>query len=144
MHARIRGEHPAKYIFMSAKARAKKRGIFFSLSIADVENAIPKDRKCPILEIPLNIEKSRPTKNSMSLDRIIPSRGYVPGNIAIISYKANTIKNDQTDPEVFRKIADWLESHSRTPNLGSVDHDSQPMGICPRYFFTKRLKSLPG
>jgi hypothetical protein len=45
----------------------------------------------------------------MSLDRIKPELGYVLGNIAIISHLANTIKQNCTDPEVFRRLADYVE-----------------------------------
>ena len=48
-----------------------------------------------------------------SIDRIIPSLGYVPGNVAVISLAANRIKSDCTDPAVFRRVADWLEEQIR-------------------------------
>lgn len=35
----------------------------------------------------------------MSLDRIDPRKGYVKGNVWIISYRANLIKNDGTAEE---------------------------------------------
>lgn len=45
----------------------------------------------------------------MSLDRIDIHKGYIPGNIAIISYRANNIKNDGTW-EKHQKIADFIKS----------------------------------
>jgi len=36
------------------------------------------------------------------------SLGYVPGNIAVISHFANTMKQNCTDSEVFRRLADYL------------------------------------
>lgn len=44
----------------------------------------------------------------MSLDRIVPSLGYVPGNVAVISHRANRIKSDATADEL-RAVADWLD-----------------------------------
>ena len=49
---------------------------------------------------------------SPSLDRQIPKLGYVQGNVAVISHKANSLKNDCTDPSVFRRLADWMESRA--------------------------------
>lgn len=73
--------------------------MLFTITPADIEAVYPKDGKCPVLGIDLT---------TPSLDKIIPALGYVPGNIAVISMKANMLKGDETDPEVFRKIADWL------------------------------------
>jgi hypothetical protein len=38
--------------------------------------------------------------NSPSLDRIDPSKGYVKGNVWIVSHRGNTIKNDATHDEL--------------------------------------------
>lgn len=46
--------------------------------------------------------------DSYSLDRIDSSRGYVKGNIWVISLRANRIKNDSTVEEL-RLIADKVE-----------------------------------
>ncbi len=43
-----------------------------------------------------------------TLDRIIPSRGYVRGNIAVISFRANFLKRDATLDEL-RKIIRYIE-----------------------------------
>lgn len=37
---------------------------------------------------------------SPSLDKIIPSLGYVPGNVLVISWRANRIKCDATANEL--------------------------------------------
>jgi len=55
---------------------------------------------CPILGIPLIPGIGAQSPNSPSLDRIIPSLGYVKGNIAVISYRANAMKNDATIDEL--------------------------------------------
>ena len=52
---------------------------------------------CPVLGIPLDQDpkgKGERSDNSPSLDKFIPSLGYVKGNIHIISWRANHLKND--------------------------------------------------
>jgi len=50
-----------------------------------------------------------PKPESPTLDRFIPSKGYIKGNIAVISFRANRIRQNETDPNVFRQIAAWME-----------------------------------
>lgn len=92
-----------------AKIRANKCGVPFHITLHDL--IIPE--KCPVLGIPLvfgNFEKkTAPQDNSPSLDRIIPELGYVPGNIAVISHRANRLKNSGTAEE-HRLIFEWMES----------------------------------
>jgi hypothetical protein len=104
------GRTPERIFHQVAKARAKKYGIPFSITVADVRAVWPSDGRCPVLGIRLSRNVGRgPSANSPSLDRLFPERGYVPGNIAVISMRANLIKTSETDPSVFRKVADWLE-----------------------------------
>jgi hypothetical protein len=51
---------------------------------------------------------------SASIDRIVPEAGYVPENIAIISRRANSIKNEGTAEE-HRLIADWMDRNIPKP-----------------------------
>lgn len=87
-----------------ARARAKKLELPFTITIDDI--VIPNF--CPILGIELKKGEGKSHDNSPSLDRIIPSLGYVPGNIQVISYRANRIKNDATLDEL-RKLVAHLE-----------------------------------
>lgn len=49
---------------------------------------------CPILGLKLDKNIGRPGPNSPSIDRINNKKGYVIGNIRIISYHANELKNN--------------------------------------------------
>ncbi len=40
------------------------------------------------------------SSSSPSLDRIIPEKGYVKGNVIVVSNKANVIKNNATPEEI--------------------------------------------
>lgn len=87
---------PVASILNNAKCRAKDKGLEFTLTAADIH--IPEF--CPVLGIRLEPGKGVASPNSPSIDRINPHAGYVPGNVAIISYKANTIKSNATLAEV--------------------------------------------
>lgn len=97
-------KNPLKYMILHKKSQAKKMGIEFNLEEKDL--VLPEF--CPILGIPLYKSYGTITNNSYSIDRIDPSKGYVRGNVQVISARANTIKNNGT-PEELRKIADWME-----------------------------------
>jgi hypothetical protein len=65
---------------------------------------------CPLLNIELeykNHELSKMPKNYATLDKIDPSKGYVVGNIQILSQRANTLKSDATIDELKTLIANW-------------------------------------
>ncbi len=97
---------PRYEMWRCAKERARKRGIPFALDLEDV--VIPD--VCPALGIPLVVNgEGAPGDDSPSLDRIIPSKGYVKGNVQVISQKANRIKSDATPAEVL-KVAKFMET----------------------------------
>lgn len=91
----------------NARNRAKRFGLKFDLTRDDL--VIPK--RCPVLGIPLRVGRGRNshTDNSPSLDRVIPRKGYVRGNVIVISWRANRIKNNGTTEELMR-IAVFLKT----------------------------------
>ncbi len=96
-------------LFSSAKKRAKESKIEFNLEIEDIK--IPEN--CPILGLKLDVSINNssnraPRNNAPSIDRIDSSKGYIKGNIAIISYKANVLKKDGTSLEHI-KVAEFME-----------------------------------
>jgi hypothetical protein len=95
-----------KALIRAAKARAKKKGIPFDITIEDF--ILPE--KCPLLEIPLTVGYGSSQENSYSLDKIIPDLGYVKGNVWVISNKANMIKNNASLEEL-KLLVKNLETH---------------------------------
>jgi hypothetical protein len=53
--------------------------------------------------------------NQPSLDRVIPALGYVPGNVRVISFRANRLKQDATAEEV-AAILDYIRDNAPKPN----------------------------
>lgn len=96
-------------ILATRKAFAKKQNIPFELDV-DYLLSIAVD-KCPILNIDLSwCEKTKhPIANSPSIDKFVPELGYVKGNVAWISHKANSLKSDGT-LEQFKLLVHWMEN----------------------------------
>lgn len=87
-----------KVMYKSAKDRAKRDGLPFDIEIEDI--VIPE--KCPVFGIKLEVGDNYNKMNSPSLDKIIPEKGYVKGNIIVVSVKANTMKSNATIEEMKR------------------------------------------
>lgn len=87
---------PEKYIWAHVKSRTKKRGIEFTITPEDIR--IPE--RCPLLDIPLEFGTNKHKDASPSLDRLDNSKGYVPGNVWVISFAANTMKRDASIPDL--------------------------------------------
>ena len=95
--------HPLYDHYHNAKRRAKDLNLPFSIHHTDLR--IPE--YCPILGI--KIDRKDGFEHGPSLDRVNPSLGYVKGNVAVISMKANRMKGDASAEE-HRKIADYIDS----------------------------------
>ena len=94
-----------RLMWLSAKKRATRHGVVFTIQPEDI--VIPSH--CPVLGVKLVIAKGRFNATSPSLDRKDPSRGYVPGNVSVISFRANLIKNDATAEEL-EKVLNWMRT----------------------------------
>lgn len=91
--------------FRGKKANAVRRGVEWSLDFG----VLDWPTHCPILGIELDYFAEKANEGSLSFDRINPKLGYVNGNVQIISWRANRLKNDGTAAEL-RAIADYLDN----------------------------------
>lgn len=103
--SRYRENNPLGSLITRAKARAKKYDIEFNITIEDLD--FPEI--CPVLGVSLLQSKNKASDNSPSLDRIDNTKGYIKGNVRVISWKANRLKNDASLEEL-QKIVEDLES----------------------------------
>lgn len=106
----MRKRNPRAQLLRQARARAKKKGIEFSITLADV----PWADVCPVLGISLRYGGwggfgGKP--DSASLDRIDNTKGYVPGNVAVISDRANKLKGNATADEL-EAIVRWMRGEA--------------------------------
>lgn len=102
---RVKGESPSVKMFRRAKQRAKERNIDFDLDKSDV--VIPEF--CPIMGVKLenHVGTSGGRPNSPALDRIDNSKGYVKGNVLVVSHLANMMKSSATKEELIT-FAEWV------------------------------------
>lgn len=104
--------HPKQHWIIRAVSRAKKRAeltdVPFNITVTDIENIITD--RCPIFGSEFKFIGNKTSKaDSPSLDKVDPLKGYVVGNIEIISMKANVIKQNATSADIF-KVAEWLKT----------------------------------
>ena len=95
--------------FDSCRHRAKQNNVPFEITLQDLIDMFPFDNLCPILNFPFIWGTQSSKELSPSVDRMIPSKGYVKGNINFISYKANRIKSDST-LEILEKIIKYMKA----------------------------------
>jgi len=98
---------PPEYIlWYRSKENAKKKGLEFNLDLEDI--TIPE--KCPYLKVELKTEFNRRNLSDYySIDRIDSSKGYVKGNVQVISRLANTMKNNATPEQLITFAKSILE-----------------------------------
>lgn len=106
---RLRTNDPAKLLWESSRNRAREHNRYSDRKIEF--NIKPEDIKvpevCPVLGIRLQFNNgeagckgNRFNDHTPSLDRIDSSKGYLPDNIIVISWRANRIKCDATVKEL--------------------------------------------
>jgi hypothetical protein len=92
-----RKRRPAAYLFNIARQRCRRTGTEFTITVDDI--IVPA--VCPLLGVLLD-----PYAESIdvhpSLDRIDSKKGYVPGNVWVVSHRANRIKSDACAEELIK------------------------------------------
>ena len=96
-------KHPDTYLWIHLKSRAKSQGLKFTLKPEDI--VVPEF--CPALGLKLKLSRGTVKDCSPTVDKLIPSKGYVPGNIAVISQRANRAKSDLSLKEL-KALTKWL------------------------------------
>lgn len=101
-HKRWRESHYERAMLKSTREGAKRRGLEFTITEQDI--VIPD--RCPALGVELRLDGSRDFRPS--LDRKDNSRGYVPGNVVVVSMRANRTKSDLSIEEL-RRLVEFYE-----------------------------------
>ena len=104
---RYRQKKWEKQRIKGAVHRAKAKNLPFNITEEYVKSITPKDMICPALGIKMNTSVED-LDSKPSLDRLVPEKGYVKGNVIVVSFKVNRIKADAT-PEELMKVAIFYE-----------------------------------
>ena len=106
-------------LWLNAKRRARDKGVPFTITLNHI--VIPKI--CPLLGIPLT-SGIQGSPNNASVDEVVPGLGYIPENFQIISWRANTIKNDATLEELELLTANLKIQRERLSEITSHVDDA--------------------
>lgn len=107
----LRNRNPLKFMLDQARRRAQKHNWKFSVTADDL-GIIPTH--CPIFNVKLTYKRDGSGKipaNLATIDRINSKKGYVKGNVQIISWRANDLKKNITMKEMkqlglyYRKVS---------------------------------------
>ena len=101
----------------NARARSIRDNVPFNLTLKDLVDIATDE--CPIFNTPFvwgasGLGKGKTRLDTPQLDKIHPEIGYVVGNIAFISSKANKMKDNGTMQDHY-DIADWIwnQTHAK-------------------------------
>lgn len=108
-----------KTMLQNAQKRARQGGYPCTITVDDI--VIPE--YCPLLGIKLH--SGRPLAASPSLDKIKPELGYVPGNVWVISHRANALKGDASLEELKMLVAN-LEKRCTVTSVPTTKLESYP------------------
>jgi len=121
--------HLKKYL-NNARGRAKRDSLPFDITYEYLESIATDE--CPVYGIVFewgtsNLGRGKTKENCPTLDRIVPDKGYVKGNVAFISYKANRIKDNGTMQDHYA-IADWIWERINAEQKESTSVPTQHTG----------------
>lgn len=109
------------YIIRNIKSSAKIRNLEFNLEYTDLE--LPEI--CPILQFPLKYkgEGKSQSFDYATVDRIDNTKGYIKGNVIIVSRLANAMKNEASFEQLktfFYNMNNLINFYKNQGALGSI------------------------
>ncbi len=93
-------------VFHSARRKGTPMGFTTAMEFAAYVKTIAP-AKCPVFNRRFTERGVGFSPWSPSIDKIIPAKGYVRGNVQVISMLANSMKRDAT-PTQLRRFAEWV------------------------------------
>jgi hypothetical protein len=99
----------ARRLLYKAKERARNKRVPASITVEDIWYLLSgTEGFCPVLGIPFVFNQGTISDGTPTLDRYKPEKGYAKGNVAVISFLANSIKRNAT-PEQIQRVADYAK-----------------------------------
>ncbi len=111
--------NPIPQMLSNSRIRAKRKGILHTINTEYLELIWPKDNRCPVLGNLFEMGyKSGKSKNlSPSLDRIVPKKGYIPGNLVIVSDIVNRLKSDASLEDMEKILKFYTNKNNKINNI---------------------------
>ena len=104
-----RKQNYEKYLLQTCKGRARFHGFEFDLDLSDIVIPI----HCPYLGIEITKHQGMGLHDSnASLDRIDNTKGYVKGNVEVISNLANKMKRNATKEQLIAFAKNILSKYA--------------------------------
>lgn len=105
---KYRHADPVRILLEGARTRARRHKVPCTVSLDDLRALWPPGGRCPVFGMPMTRGTGGKLHDaSPTLDRLNNAWGYEPGNIAIISHKANRAKGGLTATEL-ETVAAWM------------------------------------
>lgn len=89
--------HPYRYLLTSLKSRAKQQGVPFNID-EEYLKSLPLNQ-CPITKVKMIPPwecKQRFHPHKATIDKVVPKKGYIKGNIAWVSFEGNLLKSNHS------------------------------------------------
>jgi len=110
---------PIPQMLSNSKIRALKKDIPHAINGAYLEKIWPKDNICPVLgnKFEMGFKYVKSKNLAPSLDRIIPKKGYIQGNLVIVSDIVNRVKSDATLEDMKKILTFYTNKINKINNL---------------------------
>lgn len=109
-------ERYLKRICRNCKYRSIKNNIDFNITFEDlIQSFVVQKGLCfyTDTELKMGIGKNGKERNVLSIDRIIPEKGYTKGNVVLCTSRINTVKSDLTIEEIKLWMPKWYKRLSK-------------------------------
>jgi hypothetical protein len=102
-----------RYRGYSLKVKCKREGIPYNIEEGQLLDLHTNQKgKCFYTDEEMIIPEGREPsslRQAISVDRVIPEKGYIIENIVLCTYKANAVKQDLTIKEIHDWLPNWYE-----------------------------------
>lgn len=100
-----RRDFPGRNLSITARKRAKVKGLPCTLTAAWVQSLWDANPCCTYCSRPLRVASGKSADDSATLDRIVCAKGYTPENTVLACWRCNTLKHTATADELERLAA---------------------------------------
>lgn len=95
-----------------AKALCKKERLPFDIDFEFILKKLQAGT-CECTGLPFSLSKNSRNAYSPSIDRIVPSLGYVKGNVRIVVWAFNAFKNNFSEKEIYPIAKAFCEAYEK-------------------------------